>query len=102
MSRPDTRLIEELLQEQNLDSDDVFCSEGGCFQVIDIRDGKIEKQTFSPFMLEIHVNNQGPLGNAQHLEIDNESSFQDLLASKKTRGTRIMCVYSYLSVGIAR
>lgn len=43
MSRPDTRLIEELLQEQNLDSDDVFCSEGGCFQVIDIRDGKINK-----------------------------------------------------------
>lgn len=53
-------------------------------------------------MLEIHVNNQGSLGNAKHLEIDNESSFQDLLASKKTRGTRIMCVYSYLSVGIAR
>lgn len=43
MSRPDTRLIEELLQEQNLDSDDVFSSEGGCFQVLDIRDGKIDK-----------------------------------------------------------
>lgn len=53
-------------------------------------------------MAEIHVNNQGSLGNAKHLEIDNEGSFQDLLASTKTRGTRIMCVHSYLSVGIPR
>lgn len=44
MSRVDTRLIEELLQEQNLDSEDVFCSEGGCFQIIDIWGGKIDNQ----------------------------------------------------------
>lgn len=43
MSGVDTQLIEELLQEQNLDSEDVFCSEGGCFQVIDVRGGKLPK-----------------------------------------------------------
>lgn len=45
MSGVDTQLIEELLQEQNLDSEDVFCPEGGCFQVIDIRGGKIVNTT---------------------------------------------------------
>lgn len=43
MSAADTQLIEELLQEQELDSEDVFCSGGGCFQVTDIRGGKIDK-----------------------------------------------------------
>lgn len=47
MSRVDTRLIEELLEEQNLDSEDVFCSEGGCFQIIDIWGGKIDNQAAS-------------------------------------------------------
>ncbi|KAG6360991.1 hypothetical protein INS49_009210 [Diaporthe citri] len=69
MSGADTELIEELFQDQNLDPEDVFCSEGGCFQVIDIRGG-----------------------NVKHLEIDNEVSFQDLLAPKNISGTRIISI----------
>lgn len=49
MSGVDTQLIQDLLREQNLDSEDVFCSEGGCFQVVDIRGGKINKPAI--FML---------------------------------------------------
>jgi hypothetical protein len=47
MSASDTQLIEELLQEQDLDREDVFCSESGCFQVIDISGGKIDKYNHS-------------------------------------------------------
>ncbi|KAI3398691.1 hypothetical protein diail_8730 [Diaporthe ilicicola] len=47
MSEANIQLIEELLQEQNLEPEDVFCSEGGCFQVIDIRNGKIHKTIIS-------------------------------------------------------
>lgn len=43
MSEVDTEFIEELLQEQSLECEDVFCSEGGCFQVIDIKGGKIDE-----------------------------------------------------------
>lgn len=103
MSGVDTQLIEQLLQEQNLDSEDVFCSEGGCFQIIDIWGGKIDNQAISgPRTLEFRLNNQDSPGNVTHLEIDNEVNFQGLLASKKVRGTRIMCVHSYPLVGHAR
>jgi len=47
MSASDTQLIEELLQEQDLDREDVFCSESGCFQVIDISGGKIDQYNHS-------------------------------------------------------
>lgn len=94
MSGVGAQLIQELLEEQNLDSEDVFCPEGGCFQVIDISGGKIDRPAiFMITPLQIfHGNNQGSLGNVKHLEIDNEDSFQDLLAPEKVSGTRIMCV----------
>lgn len=104
MSGVGTQLIQELLQEQNLDSEDVFCPEGGHFQVIDIRGGKIDRPAI--FMItsleRFHGNNQGSPGNVKHLEIDNEISFQDLLSQERISGTRIMCVYSYLAAGFSR
>lgn len=69
MGAVDTKLIEELLQEQNLDCEDVFCPEGGCFQVTDIGSGGI-----------------------QHLEVDDEVSFQSLLDPKTLHGTRIISI----------
>lgn len=42
MSQVNTQIIEELIQEQNLESEDVFCAERGCFQVTDISAGKTE------------------------------------------------------------
>ncbi|KAG8158498.1 hypothetical protein KVR01_011620 [Diaporthe batatas] len=68
-------LIEQLLQEQGLDCEDVFCSKGGCFQVTDIRGDTIKK-----------------------LEVDNESSFQSLLATTKLRGTRVISISSQNTV----
>lgn len=50
MGEIDTEFIEELLQEQNLDCEDVFCSEGGCFQVIDIKGGKIDENPLFVFV----------------------------------------------------
>ncbi|KAJ0110069.1 hypothetical protein J7T55_014872 [Diaporthe amygdali] len=67
--RINTQVIEELIQEQNLESEDVFCAERGCFQVTDISAGKIE-----------------------HSKIDNNESFSNLLQSNKIRGTRIISI----------
>lgn len=57
MSAVDTEFIEELLQEQNLDCEDVFCSQGGCFQVIDIKGGKIDEYDHYLCLSRIHLSN---------------------------------------------
>lgn len=57
MSAVDTEFIEELLQEQDLDCEDVFCPEGGCFQVIDIKGGKTDEYDHYLCLSRMHLSN---------------------------------------------
>lgn len=57
MGTIDIELIEELLQEQDLDCEDVFCSEGGCFQVTDIRSGMAHNTFIYPTRTSFSVDN---------------------------------------------